>query len=237
MPPMVGQISFFPYVFPPAGWMFCHGQLMSIAEHDTLFFLMGTRFGGDGESTFALPDLRAAAPPNTNYCISIFGLFKPRSYEGVAGETFLSFDAPSAENLLECTGQPVARNKYAMLDSLMGTRFGGGANINLPDLRTKAPAKFRYLMTMTGDEPSLPRERAPLVGELFLLPYETSSEWFMLCDGRRVQIKQNTALYSLLGDQFGGDNTNFFCVPDLRSVAPAKYNYYICVHGVFPSRP
>lgn len=237
MPPMLGQVSFFPYNFAPAGWKFCDGGLMSIAEFDALFFLMGNRFGGDGESTFALPDLRAAAPANTHYCMAIFGMFKPPAYEGFVGETFLSFDAPSAENLLECTGQPVARGKYARLDSLMGTRFGGGgANLNLPDLRSKAPDKFRYLMTMTGDLPNTPREREPFLGELFLLPYETSSEWFMLCDGKRVQIKQNPALYSLLGNHFGGDDASF-CLPDLRSAAPSKFNYYICVHGVFPNRP
>ena len=46
--------------FAPAGWMFCEGQLLPIAENDTLFNLIGTTYGGDGQSTFALPDLRIA---------------------------------------------------------------------------------------------------------------------------------------------------------------------------------
>jgi microcystin-dependent protein len=48
--------------FAPAGWMFCEGQLMPISENETLFQLIGTTYGGDGESTFALPDLRGRIP-------------------------------------------------------------------------------------------------------------------------------------------------------------------------------
>ncbi|MFF2094101.1 phage tail protein [Paenibacillus sp. NPDC058174] len=48
--------------FAPAGWMFCEGQLLSIAEYETLYNLIGTRYGGDGVSTYALPDLRGRIP-------------------------------------------------------------------------------------------------------------------------------------------------------------------------------
>jgi microcystin-dependent protein len=48
--------------FQPAGWMFCEGQLLPISENETLFQLLGTTYGGDGESTFALPDLRGRIP-------------------------------------------------------------------------------------------------------------------------------------------------------------------------------
>lgn len=48
--------------FAPAGWMFCEGQLLPISENETLFTLIGTTYGGDGESTFALPDLRGRLP-------------------------------------------------------------------------------------------------------------------------------------------------------------------------------
>ena len=48
--------------FPPAGWMFCEGQLLQIAEFETLFNLIGTTYGGDGQSTFGLPDLRGRLP-------------------------------------------------------------------------------------------------------------------------------------------------------------------------------
>jgi microcystin-dependent protein len=60
--PYVGEIRMFAGNFAPAGWMFCEGQLLPISENDTLFNLIGTTYGGDGESTFALPDLRGRLP-------------------------------------------------------------------------------------------------------------------------------------------------------------------------------
>lgn len=60
--PYVGEIRMFAGNFPPAGWMFCEGQLLPISENETLFQLIGTTYGGDGESTFALPDLRGRIP-------------------------------------------------------------------------------------------------------------------------------------------------------------------------------
>lgn len=60
--PYVGEIRMFGGNFAPAGWMFCSGQLLPISENETLFQLIGTTYGGDGESTFALPDLRGRLP-------------------------------------------------------------------------------------------------------------------------------------------------------------------------------
>jgi microcystin-dependent protein len=60
--PYVGEIRMFAGNFAPAGWMFCEGQLLPISENETLFNLIGTTYGGDGQSTFALPDLRGRLP-------------------------------------------------------------------------------------------------------------------------------------------------------------------------------
>jgi microcystin-dependent protein len=60
--PYVGEIRIFAGNFAPAGWMFCEGQLLPISEYETLFNLIGTTYGGDGQSTFALPDLRGRIP-------------------------------------------------------------------------------------------------------------------------------------------------------------------------------
>jgi len=62
MPPLVGEIKMFAGNFAPAGWMFCEGQLLPISEYETLFNLIGTTYGGDGQETFALPDLRGRVP-------------------------------------------------------------------------------------------------------------------------------------------------------------------------------
>ncbi len=60
--PYVGEIRMFGGSFAPAGWMTCDGQLLPISEYDTLFNLIGTTYGGDGQSTFALPNLAARTP-------------------------------------------------------------------------------------------------------------------------------------------------------------------------------
>jgi microcystin-dependent protein len=60
--PYVGEIRMFGGNFAPAGWMFCDGALLPISEQETLFNLIGTTYGGDGQSTFALPDLRGRIP-------------------------------------------------------------------------------------------------------------------------------------------------------------------------------
>src|SRR6187399_949499 len=60
--PYVGELRMFAGSFAPAGWMFCAGQLLPISEYETLFNLIGTTYGGDGQSTFALPDLRGRIP-------------------------------------------------------------------------------------------------------------------------------------------------------------------------------
>jgi microcystin-dependent protein len=60
--PYVGEIRMFAGNFPPSGWLFCQGQLLAISQNETLFQLIGTTYGGDGQSTFALPDLRGRIP-------------------------------------------------------------------------------------------------------------------------------------------------------------------------------
>ncbi len=60
--PYVGEIRMFAGNFAPAGWMFCEGQLLPISENETLFQLIGTTYGGDGESTFNLPNLQSRIP-------------------------------------------------------------------------------------------------------------------------------------------------------------------------------
>src|ERR1700742_2919673 len=60
--PYIGEIRMFGGSFAPAGWALCNGQLMPISENETLFNLIGTTFGGDGQETFAMPDLQGRIP-------------------------------------------------------------------------------------------------------------------------------------------------------------------------------
>lgn len=80
----VGQIKPFPYGFEPRDWALCDGRLLQIAQNQALFALLGIRFGGDGTSNFALPDLRGAEPDSfangrCHYYIALKGNWPPRS--------------------------------------------------------------------------------------------------------------------------------------------------------------
>jgi microcystin-dependent protein len=65
MEPFLGQLMLVPYNFAPQGWAFCNGQIMSIAQNSALFSLLGTTYGGNGQTTFALPDLRGRVAINS----------------------------------------------------------------------------------------------------------------------------------------------------------------------------
>lgn len=78
---------------------------------------------------------------------------------------------------------------------------------------------------------------SPFIGEIELFPYGYAPVDWVLCDGRSLPVQSNAALYSLLGNRFGGDSTKFN-LPDLRGAAPIATNtaYYIATAGLYPQR-
>lgn len=77
---LIGQIQLFAFGFAPRGWMQCQGQILQINQNQALFSLINTTYGGDGRTTFALPNLSGCEPnPNSRYYIAIQGLYPSRS--------------------------------------------------------------------------------------------------------------------------------------------------------------
>jgi microcystin-dependent protein len=89
----VAEIRIFPFNFPPTGWAFCNGQLMPISQNTALFSLLGTTYGGDGKSTFALPDMQGNAPmqPGQGQGLSLRDLGE---MSGVESTTLLVSEIP-----------------------------------------------------------------------------------------------------------------------------------------------
>lgn len=80
MDTFIGTIQLFPYNFVPLNWAKCEGQLLEIGQYQALFSLLGTKFGGDGRSTFGLPNLQGAEPiPGMEYYIALEGIYPQRS--------------------------------------------------------------------------------------------------------------------------------------------------------------
>ncbi|BAE82322.1 phage tail protein [Desulfitobacterium hafniense] len=76
---LLGAIYLFPYPFVPKKWLICDGRSLPTAQYEPLFSLLGNTYGGDGKTTFALPNLIGAEPhPNMKYCIAYSGIFPQR---------------------------------------------------------------------------------------------------------------------------------------------------------------
>ena len=75
----LAQVFLFAGNFPPSGAAFAHGQLLTISSNTALFSLLGTNFGGNGTTNFALPDMRGLEPAGINYCICTSGIFPARN--------------------------------------------------------------------------------------------------------------------------------------------------------------
>jgi microcystin-dependent protein len=110
--PYIGEIRMFAGNFAPAGWMFCAGQTLPISENETLFQLIGTTYGGDGQSTFVLPDLRGRIPVHQG------NGFMLAETGGVEEVTLTSGQIPSH------THQPLASNVPATATSPVNAVLG-----------------------------------------------------------------------------------------------------------------
>lgn len=116
--PYVGEIRMFGGNFAPAGWMFCEGQLLPISENETLFQLIGTTYGGDGESTFALPDLRGRIPIHQ-------------------GNGFILAETGGAEEITLTTQQIPAHSHAFLASKGPGNVNGPGGNVTAESAAVK----------------------------------------------------------------------------------------------------
>ncbi|HSB63292.1 MAG TPA: tail fiber protein [Thermoanaerobaculia bacterium] len=105
MDPFVAEIRIFPFNFAPKGWAFCDGQLMPISQNTALFSLLGTTYGGDGKSNFALPNMQGNAPmhPGQGPGLSLHDLGETGGSETV---TLLESEIPSHSHALQGVPNP-----------------------------------------------------------------------------------------------------------------------------------
>ena len=106
MDPFVAEIRIFPFNFPPKGWAWCDGQLLPLSQNTALFSLLGTTYGGDGRSTFALPDLQGSAPmhPGQGPGLSLYDLGEIGGSDYV---TLIETEIPSHSHSLNAQNLPL----------------------------------------------------------------------------------------------------------------------------------
>jgi VCBS repeat-containing protein len=196
---MPGGIVRFAGNFAPEGFLEAKGQTLLISEHQALFEAIGTLYGGDGQSTFKLPDLRGRIVVGADADHDV-------------GEVFGSAD-------ISLTG--------ANLPNTMG----GSAN---PADNDQPAIAMTYIIALQGVYPSRPGSGGggagdgtqPYLGEVQIWAGSPSNipRGWAIAGGQTLQIAQNTALFSLLGTNFGGDGRTTFRLPDLQGRAPMGFD-------------
>jgi microcystin-dependent protein len=182
MQPYVGEIRIFAGSFEPAGWMFCSGQLLPISENEVLFQLIGTTYGGDGESTFALPNLQGrvpihmgTGPDGTTYQIGEMAGTEfetltvqqiPSHTHGAAGKITIPVRGDSPGHLAGPANAAIAvspgKKFFSKTESAsgvmapldMGSSFVGPAGGSQPHENTQPFLAVNYIISLFGIFPS-----------------------------------------------------------------------------------
>lgn len=130
--PFVAEVRIFPFNFAPKGWAFCNGQLMPISQNTALFSLLGTTYGGDGKSTFALPNMEGNAPmhPGQGPGLSLHDLGETGGSQTVS---LLESEMPSHNHTL-----------------MSVTSFAGSANVPTGNVFSKTTTPFTPYTTVVS---------------------------------------------------------------------------------------
>jgi microcystin-dependent protein len=148
--PFVAEIRIFPFNFAPKGWAWCDGQLLPLSQNTALFSLLGTTYGGNGKSNFALPDLQGRAPmhPGQGPGLSLHDLGETGGSETV---TLLESEIPSHSHGLIATvengTQGTLTSGITLGSSVAGNLYQTNVNANLVNLNENA------LAPAGGDQP------------------------------------------------------------------------------------
>lgn len=148
--PFVAEIRIFPFNFAPKGWAWCDGQLLPLSQNTALFSLLGTTYGGDGKSNFALPDLEGRAPmhPGQGPGLSLHDLGETGGSETV---TLLESEIPSHSHAFKADTADPADVQAPTAAVVLGRSAGGNAYLS-PPANLVAMSPFA-LAPAGGDQP------------------------------------------------------------------------------------
>ena len=146
--PFVAEIRIFPFNFAPKGWAWCDGQLLPLSQNTALFSLLGTTYGGNGKSNFALPDLQGRAPmhPGQGPGLSLHDLGETGGSETV---TLLESEIPVHNHAMNGATQDPALAKAVNPDASWALSQGGGIYQDSTDTQLAPEA----LAPAGGDQP------------------------------------------------------------------------------------
>jgi microcystin-dependent protein len=168
--PFLGEIKLFACKFPPKGWAFCNGQQLAIQQNQALFSLLGTTYGGNGQTTFALPDLRGRVPLHfgTGQGLSTYNLGQNGGSESI---TLIQSQLPAHSHMMVCNtssgGQANPTNNYPSVpssssagiyestyNSTMATGMLGNTGGSQPHENRQPSLVLNYCIALVGIFPS-----------------------------------------------------------------------------------
>ena len=147
--PFVAEIRIFPFNFAPKGWAWCDGQLLPLSQNTALFSLLGTTYGGNGKSNFALPDLQGRAPmhPGQGPGLSLHDLGETGGSETV---TLLESEIPSHSHSMRADAADAGEDRIPGPTETLARSTGGLLYGNAASL---VPMSFNALAPAGGDQP------------------------------------------------------------------------------------
>jgi microcystin-dependent protein len=197
--PFIGQVNIFAGGYGFSNSLSANGQLLPIAQNQTLFSVIGTDYGGNGVNDFALPDLRGRTPIGSRH--------GPGLTNRIIG------DSVGHEQTTLTLGQ--------LPEHVHNLPGGGATGITggTQPIDNMGPSlALNYMIAYQGSfvTPNAGSSSEPFIGEIGLFAGNFAPSGWIFADGQLLPISQNTALFSILGTTYGGDGKTSFALPDLR---------------------
>lgn len=225
MADLLGEIRIFPVGFAPSGWAVCDGRLLDIKDNKMLFSVLGTAYGGDGVTTFGLPDLRGRTQVHPGNGVNL------GQKGGEEAHTLSAAEMPAH------THTPFSGSGGAVLGNPQGNTWGTIPNGTLyadnadKEMAPTAIAAAGAGLAHDNMQPYLVLNyciaidefyisRLPFLGEIRMYAGKFAPNAWEFCNGQVLPIATNEYLFSDLGHRYGGDGTPTFALPDLRGRAP-----------------
>jgi microcystin-dependent protein len=188
----------------PNGWLSTDGQILPLSQNTALFALLGTDYGGNGATTFALPDTRGRSVIHTGNGPG----------PGLSDQSLGQVQGNESLILLPSNLPPHLHTLPPSPD------LTGITGLGIPQTNMQPTLAMNYIIALSGVYPL--REEGnismddPFIGEISLFAGNFAPQGWAFCDGQILPLAQNTALFSILGTYYGGDGRTTFALPDLR---------------------
>lgn len=232
----LGEIRMFGGNFAPRGWAYCQGQILPISQYSALFSLLGATYGGDGQTTFALPNLASRLPigqgsgpgltPRTlgqsmgTESVTLTQNQMPGHTHALSASSTLAGSAGAVGGVPAALPSDLAWASGVASEPMVATSFAGGGQ---PHENRQPYLGVNYIICLEGIYPSqgsgMFDDEEPFVGEIQMFGLSYAPRGWALCTGSLMAIQQNTALFSLLGTTYGGNGQTTFALPDLKDRA------------------